>query len=69
MRWGNSYTENLRYWHPWWAWYPVRLNSSRWVWLEWVSCRCVLTPWEYFWQYRLDDEDKEDGHTAGILAP
>ena len=24
-------------WYPWFAWYPTRLPSGEWVWLEWIE--------------------------------
>lgn len=45
MIWGSTYAEKherrLRFWkwHPWYAWYPVRLVCGRWAWLEKIERR------------------------------
>jgi len=26
-------------WHPWWAWYPIKLRDREWVWLSWIARR------------------------------
>jgi hypothetical protein len=41
-----------RQWHPWFAWFPVRVPSDRfvngaWVWLEWVE-RNIETSWKLY---------------------
>jgi hypothetical protein len=48
-------------WHPWFAWYPVRLYSDGMsggrVWLRWIECRIIGavapdgSPAE-FWEFR-----------------
>lgn len=45
-------------WHSWFAWYPVRIDQSRLVWLETVYRRIRYIPEEvprfYGWDYTLD---------------
>lgn len=36
MEWRIDFGE--RDWHPWWAWYPVRLQGTDTkIWLDWVE--------------------------------
>ena len=45
MIWGSTYSEKYEKrlrtwkWQPWYAWYPVRLECARWVWLETIERR------------------------------
>lgn len=45
---------------PWFAWYPVLVNSGDWIWFEIVERK----PWGYtgllmyWWEYRKLQEDK-----------
>jgi len=40
-------------WHPWFAWYPVRINDDELTWLEIVDRRLdFLVPWCTNWEYR-----------------
>lgn len=36
-----------RYWHSWFAWYPVRIGKYT-VWLETVERRWINENWNYF---------------------
>jgi len=40
-------------WHPWLAWYPVKLPTHDWVWLEWIErARAGGDPEWRYWCYR-----------------
>ena len=45
-------------WHDWFAWYPVRVDQNRIIWLEKVKRRICCTseaiPRFYGWDYTLD---------------
>lgn len=60
MRWASESYEarkdRLKLWHPWFAWFPVRIGERR-VWLETVQRRggyngCVFRP-SWCWSYAL----------------
>ena len=39
-------------WHLWFAWYPVRVRSGRWYWLEHVKRQCFWAQGYYAPAYR-----------------
>lgn len=51
MRWKMPAKPDLSVWHPWFAWYPVRLRSAGcYAWLEWLMRRdegCEVRTWVY----------------------
>lgn len=50
--------DKYKEWHDWFAWYPVRIDENRLVWLEIVKRRIRYTsedhPRFYGWDYTLD---------------
>jgi hypothetical protein len=68
MIWSNRYKDTitrrqqLESWHPWYAWYPVRLDDGRLAWFEWVL-RKQCYEWGYYhgvgayepyWRYKVE---------------
>lgn len=48
-------------WHPWFAWYPVRVHDGRAVaWLEWVERKVEFCEGPIYY-FRKDSTDKDPG--------
>lgn len=46
----------VRFWHDWYAWYPVPVSFGQLAWLEVVSRR-----YDAYWYYRLkENQSRED---------
>jgi hypothetical protein len=44
MRFKRKLTVDRKFWHPWFAWYPVAIfGRSQWVWLEWIHRKGIHT--------------------------
>ena len=61
MRFRCPFERNLRQWHSWFAWHPVRLESGECAWLEWVERRgeprWSWGEWFWYWEYRSLADD------------
>lgn len=48
--------KNLREWHNWFAWYPVKISEHRLVWMTKIQQRVISYEPMYgspYWEYRL----------------
>lgn len=55
MRWGRLYEELD--WHPYFAWWPMRIAGKQWVWLEWIErIKYAHQGSVYLRSYRLPDD-------------
>jgi hypothetical protein len=48
MRWSSKAMKDPFFWHPWFAWFPVRLpydhfKPGQWVWGEWIWRSVIST--------------------------
>lgn len=76
MRWGpfNTAIRDLRKWHTWYAWYPVKLSTTgEWVWLEKVdrslSCRAEVMGAHHPTRYKDPGENYESYYTRDTTGP
>lgn len=51
--------DKYKEWHDWFAWYPVRIDQNRKIWLETVQRRILYTsedfPRFYGWEYTFKE--------------
>ena len=50
MKWTPKYTKKF-YWHRWFAWRPVQLNSGLMLWCEWVFRKKKCDFGNCYWEY------------------